>query len=135
MLHIRSNNNQLKYLNEFSLDLFIMTVISWRASSKDGTVSIHQRNIQTHALEMFKCLNLQKLLDPFTLRINERLCAIYYYLYNLKNVKKYPWRSFSFSNVTKVTTVLKITLLRRCFSRFLYKWYQIAQNITIITTW
>ena len=33
--------------------------------------------------------------------------------------KKLGGVSFSFSNVTKVTTVLKVALLPRCFSRFL----------------
>ena len=28
------------------------------------------------------------------------LCAIWYYLYNLKNVKKHPWRSVTFSKVS-----------------------------------
>ena len=50
------------------------------------------------------------------------LCAIQYYLYNLKNVKN-----------THGEVLLLETLFHRYFSRFLnclYKWYQIAQNIT-----
>ena len=30
----------------------------------------------------------------------------------------------------KPATLLKVTFLHWCFSRFLYKWYQIAQSIT-----
>ena len=36
-------------------------------------------------------------------------CAIWYHLYNLKNVKKNPWRSVTFT---------KVTLFHGCFSRF-----------------
>ena len=44
-------------------------------------------------------------------------CTIWYYLYNLKNV---------------AATLLKLTLLHGCFHIFkLYKWYQIAQRITL----
>ena len=36
---------------------------------------------------------------------------MWYHLYNLKNVKKHPWKSVTFS--------LKATLPHGCFSRFL----------------
>ena len=51
------------------------------------------------------------------------LCAIWYHLYNLKNLK-------NTDGGVKPATLLKVTLLHRCFSRFfnLYKWYQIAQQ-------
>ena len=41
------------------------------------------------------------------LNSNETLCAIWYHLYNLENVKKHPWRSAIFSKVvgTKSNTL------------------------------
>ena len=44
--------------------------------------------------------------------VNETLCAIWCHLYNLKNVKRYPWRSVTSSKV-------KVTLVHGCFSPFL----------------
>ena len=41
------------------------------------------------------------------------LCAICYHLYNLKDMKKHPWKDAPFSRV------LKVALLHACFSRFL----------------
>ena len=48
-------------------------------------------------------------------------CAIWYHLHSLKNVRKHPWRSVTFSKVAgeKPETLLKVTLLDGCFSRFL----------------
>ena len=40
-------------------------------------------------------------------------CAIWYHLYNLKNVKKHP------GSVLLLATFVKVTLLHGCFSRFL----------------
>ena len=50
-----------------------------------------------------------------------------------KKREKSPWRSATFS---KVARVLKVTLLHGFFSRLfkLYKWYQIAQSITLLKT-
>ena len=49
-------------------------------------------------------------------------CAIWYHLYNLKNVENTHGG------------VLILILLHWCFSRFfkLYKWYQTAQRITYV---
>ena len=53
-----------------------------------------------------------------------------------KKREKNPWRSVTFSKVAgwKPATLVKVTLLYGCLSRFfkLYKWYQIAQNITYV---
>ena len=50
---------------------------------------------------------------------------------------KHPLRNFNFSKVAglKPATLLKLTLLHGCFSRFfkLYKWYQIAQRTTYVS--
>ena len=48
-------------------------------------------------------------------------CAIGYDLYNLKKREKHPWRSVTFSKSCrlKLATLLKVTLLHVCFSRFL----------------
>ena len=43
------------------------------------------------------------------LKIFETLCAILYHLYNLKKCEKQP----------KPATLLKVTLLHKCFLRFL----------------
>ena len=59
MLNCRSNNNNIKHLHECCLGL----IYNDKRSSykklliKDGTVSIHHRNIQTLATEMFKVKN------------------------------------------------------------------------------
>ena len=50
-------------------------------------------------------ITLEKRLRTYVMR-----CAIWYRLYNLKNVKKHLWRSVTFS--------LKVRLLHGCFSRF-----------------
>ena len=50
------------------------------------------------------------------------LCSIWYHLYNLKRCEKHP-------NMK----TLKVALLHGCFSRFLYKWDQIAQNVSYET--
>ena len=38
------------------------------------------------------------------------LCAIWYHLYNLKNVQKHTWKSFSFSKVTGFSKVFRKSL-------------------------
>ena len=57
-------------------------------------------------------------------------CAIWYHLYNLKNVKNTHGGVLL---LVKPATLLKVTFLHGSFSRFfkLYKWYQVAQNITV----
>ena len=49
-------------------------------------------------------------------------CAIWYHLYNLKNVK---------NTHGEPASLLKLTLLHECFSRFL-NWYQIPQRTTYV---
>ena len=45
-------------------------------------------------------------------------CVIWYHLYNLKNVKNTHWRVLLLLNfqAKKLATLLKVTLLQRCFS-------------------
>ena len=75
MLHSRSNNNKIKHLHERCLRI----IYNDKQSSyeelliKDGTVSIHHRNIQTLATEMLKVKNElfpEIICDIFTQRIN-----------------------------------------------------------------
>ena len=49
------------------------------------------------------------------------LCTIQYHLYDLKKIEKHPWRIVTLSKVAGFwpATVLKVTLLHGCFSRFL----------------
>ena len=64
---------------------------------------------------------------------DEVRCAIRYHLYNLKYVKNtHGGVLLLVVKLLQPATLLKVTLLRGCFSRFckLYKWYQIAQRIT-----
>ena len=44
------------------------------------------------------------------------LCAIWYHLYNFKNMKNPPWRSVTFS---KIAGLLKVRFPHGCFSHFL----------------
>ena len=55
--------------------------------------------------------------------------AIWFHLYNLKNVKN------THGGVSKTCNITKVTLLHWVFFTFskLYKWYQIAQRITIFS--
>ena len=48
-------------------------------------------------------------------------CTIWCHLNNLKKREKYPWRNANFSKVAglKPATLLNLTLLHGCFSRFL----------------
>ena len=86
MLHSRSNNNKIKHLHERCLRL----IYNDKQSSyeelliKDGTVSIHHRNIQTLATEMFKVKNEMSpeiIFDIFTQRINNH--------YNLRRINHF----------------------------------------------
>ena len=87
MLHSRSNNNKIKHLHERCLRL----IYNDKQSSyeelliKDGTVSIHHRNIQTLATEMFKVKNEKMspeiICDIFTQRINNH--------YNLRHINHF----------------------------------------------
>ena len=86
MLHSRSNNNKTKHLHERCLRL----IYNDKQSSyeelliKDGTVSIHHRNIQTLATEMFKVKNGMSpeiICDIFTQRINNH--------YNLRHINHF----------------------------------------------
>ena len=87
MLHSRSNNNKIKHLHERCLRL----IYNDRQPSyeellikKDGTVSIHHRNIETLATEMFKVKNEispEITCDIFTQKIS--------YHYNLRHVNHF----------------------------------------------
>ena len=72
-------------LENVAFDLFTMTnVILRRAFNKDGTISIHHRNIQTLATEMFKVKNEicpGNICDIFTQRINN--------YYNLRHINHF----------------------------------------------
>ena len=67
---------------------------------------------------------------PFVVR-----CAIWYHLYNLKNVKNILGGALILVQLQdQPATLLILALLRGCFSRFkLNKWYQIAQRITFLS--
>ena len=96
---------------------------------------------------MFICLwqkNHHTWLIPFRITI-VILCAIWYHLWNSKNVKnahggvlllaKFATLLATFATLLQPATLLKITLLQGSFSRFsffeLWEWYQIMQRITI----
>ena len=86
MLHSRSNNNKIKHLHERCLRI----IYNDKQSSyeklliKDGMVSIHHRNIQTLATEMFKVkneLSPEIICDIFMQRINNH--------YNLRHINHF----------------------------------------------
>ena len=86
MLHSRSNNNKIKHLHERCLRF----IYNDKHPSyeelliKDGTVSIHHRNVQTLATEMFKVKNEMSpeiICDIFTQRINNH--------YNLRHINHF----------------------------------------------
>ena len=86
MLNSRSKNNKIKHLHESCLRL----IYNDKHSSyeelliKDGTVSIHYRNIQTFATKMFKVKNEispEIICDIFVQRINNH--------YNLRHINHF----------------------------------------------
>ena len=86
MLNSGSKNNKIKHLHESCLRL----IYNDKHSSyeelliKDGTVSIHYRNIQTFATKMFKVKNEispEIICDIFTQRINNH--------YNLRYINHF----------------------------------------------
>ena len=56
MLHSRQNNNKVKHLHEICLRLIHNDKLSsyQELLEKDGSVSIHHKNIQSLAIEMFQ---------------------------------------------------------------------------------
>ena len=86
ILHSRGNNSKIKHLHERCLRL----IYNDKQSSyeelliKDGTISIHHRNVQTLATEMFKVKNEMSpeiICDIFTQRINNH--------YNLRHINHF----------------------------------------------
>ena len=59
MLHSQSNNNKIKHLHERCLRIVYQDKQGpyENLSVKDGTVSMHHRNIQALAIEMYKIKN------------------------------------------------------------------------------
>ena len=59
MLHSRSNNNKIKHLHERCLRIVYQDKQSSYENLllRDGTVSMHHRNIQAPAIEMYKIKN------------------------------------------------------------------------------
>ena len=59
MLHSRSNNSKIKHLHERCLRIVYQDKQSSYENIlvKDGTVSMHLRNVQTLAIEMYKIKN------------------------------------------------------------------------------
>ena len=63
--------------------------------------------------------------------IYETVCAIWYHLHNLKNVKNTHGGVLHLGVLQSPATLLKVTLLHECFSHCLklHEWYQMAQSI------
>ena len=82
MLHSRSNNNKIKHLHERCLRLTYCDKTSSyeKLLEKDGSVSIHHRNIQSLAIEMYKVKN--KIAPIITANI---FCPMPENHYNLRN--------------------------------------------------
>ena len=83
MLHNQSNYNKIKHLHERCLRLIYNDKQSpcEELLIKDGTVSMHHRNTQTLATEMFKVkheMSPEIICDIFTQRINNH--------YNLRHI-------------------------------------------------
>ena len=83
------------------------------------------------ALDVLCTFNLRPVSKELVVHVMR--CAIWYHLYNLKNVKNTHGGVLLFVKLqTKPATLLvKVTLLYGCSSRFFkfYKWCQIAQHI------
>ena len=82
MLHSRKNNNKIKYLHERCLRLIYSDKKSPYENllEKDHSVSIHHKNIQALAIEMFKVKN--KLCPEITSNIFMERTNNHYYLRN-----------------------------------------------------
>ena len=73
MLHSRQNNNQIKHLHERCLRLFHNGKLPYYEEllEKDGSVSIHHKNIQGLAIEMFQ-INMDNLLKLLAIFLREQ---------------------------------------------------------------
>ena len=83
-------------------------------------------------MEWVGCLLYKRLAKGQSENLYLMRCAIWYYLYNLYNVKSTHRAALLL--VVKPATSLKVTLFHECCSTFfkLYKWYQITQSITYV---
>ena len=74
--------------------------------------------------DFIKFMDKDRYTSHFSL-LFETLCAICYHLYNFEKLKKHPYRSATSSTKSNAPPCEFFTFFK------LYKWYQIAQSITI----
>ena len=112
MLHSRSNNNKIKHLQEPRLQL----VYNSKHSSyeelliKNGTLSIHHRNIETLATEMLKVnyeLSPEIICDTFTQRIKN------FYKLRIINHFETPFLRSVYNGVFRILDLRFGTLFQR----------------------
>ena len=95
MLHSRCNNNKIKHLHERCLRLIYCDKNSSYEEllEKDGSVSIHHRNIQNLAIEMYKVKN--KLAPMITANVFTSIPENHYNLLNYNGFRlpfaSLPW--------------------------------------------